>query len=57
MPGHGGMRGFQALRGGKQAAAALQLQKITQVIPVEHDTSIVRARVVLFKNAQQLGKN
>jgi len=39
MPRHGGVGGFQALRGGEQAAAALQLKKKPQVIPVEHSAS------------------
>ena len=57
VPRHGGMRGFQALGGGEQAATALQLEKKPQVIPVEHIASIQSARATLFKNAQQLGKN
>ena len=44
MPGHGGMRGFQALGGGEQAATALQLEKKPQVIPVEHIASRAWAR-------------
>ena len=48
MPGHRGVRGFQALRSGEQAAAALQLKKKPQVIPVEHvaSLSMVPGRVI-----------
>ncbi|MCY1250535.1 hypothetical protein D9M72_641830 [compost metagenome] len=36
MPRHRGVGGVQALGGGEQAAAAVQFQEVTQVVPVEH---------------------
>lgn len=40
MPGDGGVRGVQTPGGGEQAAAALQLEKEPQVVPVEHGVSL-----------------
>ena len=37
VPRHRAVGGIEAFGGGQQAAAALQLQKIPQVIPVEHE--------------------
>ena len=37
VPCHGAMGGIKALGGSQQAAAALQLQEVPHVIPVEHD--------------------
>ncbi|MNV94726.1 hypothetical protein D3C71_1895450 [compost metagenome] len=36
MPGHGAVGSVQALGGGQQAAAALQLEEKPQIIPIEH---------------------
>ncbi|MGS0546347.1 hypothetical protein ACU8WE_27900 [Pseudomonas parakoreensis] len=40
VPGDGGVSGVQASGGREQAAAALQLQKKPQVVPVEHGVSL-----------------
>jgi len=44
VPGHRGVGGVQPSRGGQQAAAALQLKKEAQVIPVEHGVSLPESK-------------
>jgi hypothetical protein len=41
VPGHGSVGGVQTAGSGEQTPAALQLEKKPQVIPVEHEPSLM----------------